>query len=159
MTPPELTEDLLSAYVDEELDPDTRAAVDARLAESSDWRAVLLEVRAARDAVRALPRLTLSPSGWDEVLEAVTAADRPTETSPASVVRLRSKVTARRVRWATAAGLAAAAAIVAALLLPTPRQVTPKVATFSTEQSARASVGGDPVSALAGVGLTGGLGR
>jgi anti-sigma factor RsiW len=164
VTPPELADDLLSAYLDDELDADTRAAVEARLATSSEWRALLGEVREARDAVRALPRLTLPPEVWDRMLEAV-AADAPAEPAdtPAApggvVVGLRRGVKSRPARWAGVAALATAAAVLAAVVLPAQARITPKVATFSNEQSARASVGGDPVSALAGVGLMRGLGR
>jgi hypothetical protein len=49
--------------------------------------------------------------------------------------------------------------VVAALVLPNRHRVTPKVATFNAEQQTRASVGADPVSALAGVGLIHGMGR
>ena len=68
-----LSEDLLSAYVDGELDADTRAAVDARLAQSSDWRAVLEEIRGAKDAVRGLPAVDLPPDTWDRLLARVAS--------------------------------------------------------------------------------------
>jgi len=162
VTPPELSEDLLSAYVDDELDAETRAALDARLATSPEWRAILDEVRAAREAVRSLPRVALAPPAWDRVLAAV-AADEPAPDAgppppPSPLLRLRRAATTRPARWI--GGVAAAAAVVvAALVLPTQAHVTPKVGSFSTEQSARASVVGDPVSALAGVGMMRGLGR
>ncbi len=160
MTPPELSEDLLSAYLDDELDAETRVALDERLAASSEWRTVLAEVRAARDAVRALPRLNLAPDAWDRLVQAVAAdAPPPGRAGPArALLRLRRGAASRPVRWVGAAA-AAAAVVVAALVLPTPARITPKVATFNNEQSARASVAGDPVSALAGVGLMHGLGR
>lgn len=160
MTPPQLSEDLLSAYVDDELDADTRAALDARLATSPEWRAVLDEVRTVRTAVRALPRVDLTPDAWASLLEAVAGDPAPSQVdSPVPpLLRLRRAAASRPGRWIGAAA-AAAAVVVAALVLPTQARISPKVATFSNEQSARASVVGDPVSALAGVGLMHGLGR
>ncbi len=162
MTPAELSEDLLSAYVDGELDAPTRAAVEARLAESAAWREVLADVEGARNALRALPPVDLTAEAWARVVAAV-AADEPAPSPPPAPPRvsmLRRGLHQRSVRWiGAAAGVAAAAVIVAAVVLPGRQNVTPKVATFSTQQSARASVVGDPVSVLAGVGLMHGLGR
>ncbi len=162
MTPAELSEDLLSAYLDGELDAPTRAAVETRLAESAAWRAVLAEVDAARDALRALPPMDLTADQWSTIFAAVAAdAPAPSPTgAPSRVSMLRRGLHARSVRWiGTGAAVAAAAAIAAAIVLPGQQNVTPKVATFNTQQSARASVMGDPVSTLAGVGLMHGLGR
>jgi anti-sigma factor RsiW len=156
-----LPEDLLSGYLDDELDAETRAAVEAQLATSPAWRAVLADVQAARDAVRALPRVDLAPASWERLLTAVR--DDPDE-EPSIAAAAPRRVAARRpsrsrpARWAGAAAMAAAAALIAAMVVPGQHQVTPKVATFSTAQNARASVSGDPVSALAGVGLMRGSG-
>jgi anti-sigma factor RsiW len=163
VTPAELSEDLLSAYLDGELDAPTRAAVQTRLAESAPWRAVLAEVEAARDALRALPPVDLTAEQWARLFAAVAAAAVPPPSpphAPGRVSMLRRGLHQRSVRWVGAgAAVAAAAAIVAAVVFPGQQDVTPKVATFSTQQSARASVMGDPVSMLAGVGLMHGLGR
>ena len=64
-----LDPDMLSAYLDGELDADERAAVEARLAESPEWRAELDEVRAAR-ACGALPVANAPAGFWDAVLAA-----------------------------------------------------------------------------------------
>jgi anti-sigma factor RsiW len=162
VTPAELSEDLLSAYLDGELDAPTRAAVEARLSASAPWRAVLTDVEAARDALRALPPVDLTADQWARLFAAV-AADVPAPSParpPGRVSMLRRGLHQRSVRWiGTGAAVAAAAAIVAAVVLPGQQDVTPKVATFSTQQSTRASVMGDPISMLAGVGLMHGLGR
>ena len=59
---------MLSAYLDGELNAPERVEVEARLAESAEWRAELDEVRAARDAVRALPARDAPAGFWDAVL-------------------------------------------------------------------------------------------
>jgi anti-sigma factor RsiW len=159
---PRLSQDLLSAYVDGELDADTHAAVEARLGRSPAWRAVLAEIQAAKAAVRALPAVDLPAEAWDQLLARV-AQDEPVAVPPPppSVAWSRTwldRFRERPVRWAGAmAGAAAAAVVVAALILPGPHQVTPKVSAFSTEQQTRASLGGDPVSSLAGLGIMHGM--
>ena len=159
MTPTDLPEDLLSAYVDDELDADARAAVEAQLAASPAWRDTLAEVTAARDAVRALPRLDLSPEAWSRLLGRVGAEPAPS-VAPSRVATFRRRVRRNAGPWIGAvAGAAAVAALVAALVVPDQQRVTPKVATFNTAQQARASVAGDPVSALAGASLAHGMGR
>jgi anti-sigma factor RsiW len=160
VTPAELSEDLLSAYLDGELDAETRSAVEAQVADVPAWRDLLDDVRAARDAVRALPSVDLSRAAWARVV-AVVAAD---ESAP--VVTERRGVTARvrqarrgSARWVGVGAAAIAAAVLAVVIVPSPSHVTPKVATFTTEHSARASLAADPVSTLAGATLMRGLGR
>ena len=160
MTPADLPDDLLSAYVDGELDADTRAAVEDQLSASAAWREALAEVTAARDAVRALPPLDLSPEAWDRLLGRVGADEPARSGAPGRVAAFRRSIRRQPGPWIGAvAGAAAVAALVAALVVPNQQRVTPKVATFSTQQQARASVVGDPVSALAGATLTQGMGR
>jgi anti-sigma factor RsiW len=161
MTPPQWSEDLLSAYLDGELDAETRSAVETHLADRPEWRDVLGDVGAARDAVRGLPELDLSPDAWSHVLANVAADDAsPVTTVPGVVRGLRSRVRRAPTRWAgLGAAVAAAAVVVAVVFVPGPSRVTPKVATFATEHSARASMASDPVSSLAGVSIMRGLGR
>jgi anti-sigma factor RsiW len=161
VTPLEWSEDLLSAYLDGELDAETRSAVEVHLADSPEWPAVLGDISAAREAVRALPEVDLTPEGWRQVL-AVVAADEavPAPARPGPVGALRFRVPRRPGRWAgVGAAMAAAAAVVAVVFVPGPDRVTPKVATFATEHSARASIGSDPVSSLAGLSVMPGMGR
>jgi anti-sigma factor RsiW len=161
MSPLPWSEDLLSAYLDGELDAETRSVVEAHLADSPEWRAVLGDVRAAREAVRALPSVDLTLEGWRDVLANVAADEAPPRAAaPGPVSALRSRMARRPSRWAgVGAAVAAAAAVVAVVFVPGPDRVTPKVATFSTEHSARASLAADPVSSLAGASVMRGMGR
>ena len=88
MSTPESTDrDLLSAYLDGELDDATRGAVEARLAESAAestaesaaesaaWRAELEEVRGAREMLRAVAAREAPDGFWESVLAGVAADD------------------------------------------------------------------------------------
>jgi anti-sigma factor RsiW len=173
----ELPEDALSAYLDGELDHEARAAVEARLAGSAEWRGILDEVRAARDLVRALPvveppedflaRLLAEadPFTLDPALATAPPPPPPTTpaVSPAGVVDLddaRARRSSRRGRWVAALGGAAAAAVVAAVLItPTPDRVKPAVASLTNAHAVRTSAGDDSVSSLASVGKVTGFRR
>jgi anti-sigma factor RsiW len=157
---PDWSDDLLSAYLDGELDAETRAGVEARLADDTEWQAVLADVTAARDAVRSLPAVELSPDAWSRVLAAVAVDAHASDSTPGVVRAFRARVRRAPTRWAgVGAAVAAAAVVVAVVVLPGPTRVTPKVSTFATEHSARASIASDPVSSLAGVSVMRGLGR
>jgi anti-sigma factor RsiW len=136
-----LTEDLLSAYVDDELDGRTRAVVDEQLTRSPEWQAALADVRAARDALRGLePHLAVA-GFWEQVLaEGGSGADRHPGRRRLGPVP----------RWAYAAAATAAAFVLAVAVVPRSHEVRPNVATFANAHAVRASLGGDPVAALAG---------
>lgn len=144
MNRPELDEDVLSAYLDDELDGETRAAVERRLAESAEWRAILDEVRGTRNALRALPPVDGSPEFWARVL----AGD--------AVVDLSAERRRRRVpKWGVAVAGAAAAAVIVigVVVVPQQQRVRPAVASLINEHAARSSVANDVISSLASVGV------
>jgi anti-sigma factor RsiW len=158
----ELVPEMLSAYLDDELDGSTRDAVEARLAASPEWRAELAEVRAAREAVRGLPSLQAPDGFWDRVFTTVGAADdvSPAEadvppTPPTSLPARRS--------WRRASWLAVAAAIVigvvAVIAVPHRSSVTPNVTAVVAQHGAQGSDAGDPVTMLAPVGPLAGFRR
>lgn len=118
-------DDVLSAYLDDELAPAARREVEAHLARCADCRAELDDVAAARRAIRIMP---------------VHGAPRP-------LVPAVSGPEARRGRVAW--GLAAAAAAAVAMFLPREPQVTPSLPSLADSHAARASVTGDPLSHLA----------
>lgn len=159
----ELSEDLLSAYADGELDPATRAAVEQRLAgseetseeTSAEWRAVLREVEETRALLRGLPVRDAPPDFWAGAREAVAAA--PDEAEVVPIQRARDR---RHRVWRVAAGVAAAAAVVVAVIVvPTRGQARPPVATMLGAHAARASLADEPISQLAPVATPVRLGR
>ncbi len=170
LPPDDLTEDLLSAYLDGELSGSELAAVEARLEDSGEWRAILADVRAAREAVRGLPNVDAPAGCWDRIIAAVEAADAPALTlvpdldivPPAPVVTeldaARVRRTPRRSRWVTAlAGAAAAAVVAAVLVVPSVNRVKPPVGAFSDAHAMRSSTSDDSVSSLAPVGMLAGF--
>jgi len=164
--PPEpWNEDLLSAYADGEVTAEQCALVEARLADSESTRALLAEIEAARDAVRALP-MRDAPEFWARILDGtgLDATDLSDDTviadAPASVVTLESRRASRLPRWVAVAGGAAAAAVIAAVVLvPGPKQVDPPVASFTDAHAIRDSLNSDAVSSLAPVALQAGFQR
>jgi anti-sigma factor RsiW len=141
-----IEEDALSAYLDDELDADARAAVDARLAASAEWRAILDELRETRAALRAMPAVDGPPQFWSRVL----AGD--------DVVDLDAERARRRRGWRvaiTGAAAAIAVIVVGAALVPQRDRVKPSVATFADQHAARASFDSDALSQLASVGIQG----
>lgn len=142
MSPSELTEDMLSAYLDGELSDSERAAVDAQLATSPAWREVLGEIEATRALVRGLP-VREAPTGfWDAILD-------PNIAPPVPIQSARSRRGNRAVRWM--AGVAAAAAIAAVVLVPGRSESKPPVANLVATHAARSSLSEEPISQLAGV--------
>jgi anti-sigma factor RsiW len=147
-----LPEELISAYLDGEVDPKERAAVDARLAESAEWRAVLDEVRDVRAAVRALPSRDAPAGFWDELV----AGDADDE----NIVPLHTRSRGGRgLRWAGVAAAAAAAAVIGIALVPAETRVQPAVSTFGEAHAVRSSVGDDAISTLAGATVATEVGR
>jgi anti-sigma factor RsiW len=142
-------EELLSAYLDGEVTEDERALVEARLSESAEWRAVLEEVRGTRDLLQGLPTRDAPDGFWDAMLAANDPAPEQAAPAVVSIESARHRRTKRIVAWG--AGVAAAAAVVAVLLVPSQSEVKPSVATFVNQHAVRSSVTEEPVSQLAPV--------
>ena len=110
----ELVPEMLSAYLDGELSAPERAAVEARLAESAEWRAELDEVRAARATRCAGSRHARPPTASGTRCSRRVASDDDTSgpvEGTAPIVSIESRRPRRRVAW-----IAAAAAIVLGLV-------------------------------------------
>jgi anti-sigma factor RsiW len=122
-------DDVLSAYLDDELAPAARHEVEAHLRACADCRNELDDVAAARRAIRVLP---------------VHGAPRPLVPAGPAVHR-----TAAARRGRAAWGLAAAVAAAVAMLLPREPDVAPSLPSLADSHAARASIGGDPLSQLA----------
>lgn len=157
----ELVPEMLSAYLDDELDASARAAVEARLSESAEWRAELEDTRAARDAVRRLSVREAPDAFWESVLATVASEDLGDEDEgdvDVPVVAIGARRPRRRMTW-----LAAAAAIViglvAVIALPHRSEVSPNVTAVVAQHGAQGSDAGDPVSMLAPVGPLAGFRR
>lgn len=141
-----MREDALSAYLDGELDDVERAEVEARLATSPEWRAILEELRETRDALRALPAVDPPPDLWSRIL------------GDDQVVDLAAKRRERRERrpvWKLVAAAAAAVIVIVVGIaaVPRPDKVEPAVATFTKAHATRSSLSNDAVSSLAAVGI------
>ena len=154
-----LDPDMLSAYLDGELTDAERAAVEAQLEASAEWRDELAEVRAARDALRGLPERE-APAGFWDAVHARVAADDDEPVDDEIVVPITAARSHPHRRWAwVAASAAAVAAVVAVVVVPHRNEVSPNVATVVAQHGAQGSDNGDPVSMLAPVGPLAGLRR
>lgn len=142
-----LHEDALSAYLDGELDEVARADVEARLAESAEWRAILDELQETRGALRSLPQVDASPEFWARMMAGDDVID---------LERAR-RTRAHRPVWklAVAGAAAAVVVVVGVAAIPQPDKVKPSVATFTDAHAARSSVNEDIVSNIASIGVPG----
>lgn len=157
----EIVPEMLSAYLDDELTAPERVAVEARLAESAEWRAELDEVRSARTAVRNLASRDAPAGFWDAVPAHVEADtdDGDAAPTPARVVPLAERRPRRRVAWFAAAAAAVAGVVVAVIAVPQRSEVTPNVTAVIAQHGAQGSDAGDPISMLAPVGPLAGFRR
>lgn len=151
MTPDDEAQSVLSAYLDGECTPEERAGLDAHLATSAAWQRDLAEVREVRDLLRAEAEVEMPDGMLDDIIAAVAAADAPA-TADAPVAPVADLDTKRRSKGRVAAwvgGMAAAAAIGVAVVIPTQPVVNPPVAAVVRTHAARSSVDGVPTDKLA----------
>ncbi|MDQ1519326.1 MAG: hypothetical protein QOI55_399 [Actinomycetota bacterium] len=150
---PRLPEDLLSAYVDNEVTDAERAAVEARLARDVTWQHILAEVVAAREAVRALPDREPPAGFWLRVLTRVAEVaerDHFEIAAAAAVVPIMPPARRRVPRWGAIS--AAVVAVVIGVAVAAPQQdhsVSPSLPTVAGQHAAATSSQSDPVSNLA----------
>lgn len=151
-------DELLSAYLDGELDAATRAAVDERLRTDERARKLFAELRQASEAVRALPRVTLGRDLRGSVLAAIERA----AVEPASIQMRRGeeviRSTGRGWMWA---GLtfAIAASVMVVAAIPTRlrnEDAATQVAVASKDTKEREAKSGGEASAPAATELADG---
>ncbi|MFM8304173.1 MAG: anti-sigma factor family protein [Actinomycetota bacterium] len=159
-------EDVLCAYLDDECTEAERAQVEQALATSGSARAVLAELRVARDAVRSLPLRDAPAEFWARLLTPgpamVVTVPRdpavPELAPPADLAAARQR--RRPSRWLGATAAAAVAAVIAAVVLvPEPTTVTPPVGAFTEAHAVRASLQDDAWSSLAPLAVAAGFRR
>ncbi len=129
----ELDDELLSAYVDNELDVRERAAVEQRLRTDERARRLVDELRAASETVQALPREQLGR----DLRGIVMAQIERSAIEPAAVLAMPEKGGARRSAgrgWAWAA-VAIAAGLLLMVALPRGDREDRPVAQVSTDKS------------------------
>jgi len=112
----EFPDELLSAFLDDELSPAERAQVEQHLAASAADRQLLAELRSLRSDVASLPSVAVSPDFADRVVRAAVAEAQKYSGATATV---SLAPTARRFarRWMIGTAVASAAALAASLLL------------------------------------------
>lgn len=151
MTPDDEAQSVLSAYLDGECTPEERAGLDAHLATSAAWQRDLAEVREVRDLLRSEAVVEMPDGMLDDIIAAVAAADAPApaDTSVAPVADLETKRRSKGRIAAWVGGMAAAAAVGVAVIVPTQPVVNPPVAAVVRTHAARSSVDGVPTDKLA----------
>jgi hypothetical protein len=159
-TNPEIDDELLSAYLDDELSPDERAHVDARLAADPAARRLLDQLRATSEAVHKLPHESIGEDLRGSILRRAEAAmlesnggRTPTvaasDESKDEVVSLRDslpRITIGQTRrgWVWA-GLAIAAGLLIMVLQPGDQKSndSPQIAASSRADKADRVADGD----------------
>lgn len=151
MTPDDEAQSVLSAYLDGECTPEERAGLDAHLATSAAWQRDLAEVREVRDLLRSEAVVEMPDGMLDDIIAAVAAADAPApaDTPVAPVADLETKRRSKGRIAAWVGGMAAAAAVAVAVIVPTQPVVNPPVAAVVRTHAARSSVDGVPTDKLA----------
>ena len=109
--PESISEELLSAWLDNELSPEERAQVDAELERNEEMRTVLADMEQIRNEIRGLPRHTLSQDFATRIAAACTEPAISVEPPVAAVTATSQSQNWRRI-VASLAGVAAAAAAV-----------------------------------------------
>jgi hypothetical protein len=139
-------EELLSAYLDRELSPDERAAVDRLLDQSSEARERLRELEATSRFVRSQPRHQLTVGFAESVIDRLRSESllRPAPIAP--------QPTRRRNAWWVGAPMAAAATLLIALGIWNYRPgntTLPALPTPSPSNLADSSISSEPLDQLA----------
>ena len=143
-----------SAYLDDELDATERREVAALIDADPEWARGLDELAQTRTLVHGLAMVE-PPAGFLELLVINDAAPTAATVTDLGAVRHR-----RRHRATGAfAGIAAAAALLVAVVVPSIAHTHPALATDVRVHQAGLAASSDPVSGLAPLGTSMRLGR
>src|SRR5262245_52898378 len=113
----EFPDELLSAFLDDELTPAERAQVEERLAVSEDDRRLLAELKKLRADLSRLPKATVSTDFADRVVQAAVA-EAQNHSGKSTSVSLPPAATGHAPRrWKIQAAALSIAAVAAASLL------------------------------------------
>jgi len=113
----EFPDELLSAFLDDELSPAERTQVEKHLAASEADRLLLAELKSLRSDVASLPQATVSPDFADRVVRAAVAEAEKNSGASATISPLPPAPHRRSRRWMAGAAVASAAALAACFLL------------------------------------------
>src|SRR3954466_8922624 len=106
----EFPDELLSAFLDNELSPAERAQVEQHLAASAPDRQLLAELKSLRSEVASLPPVTVTPDFADRVVQMAVAEAQKHSGRAADVSVAPPAARRSRRRWMIGAALASAAA-------------------------------------------------
>lgn len=150
-------DDRWSAWLDGELTPDVRAALDAQRRSDPECRRALDDLRETRTLVRGLG-FAEPPPGF---LESLVSPNAPENSDTPSGVVLDLDAARRRHRRRSSGigAVAAAAALIVAIVIPGVTRAHPALATDIRVHQAGVSSSGDPISGLAPLGTPMKLGR
>lgn len=148
-------DELLSAYLDDELAPDERAQVEARLGTDPAARRMLDQLRAVSQAVRSLPQESVGADLRDVILRRAQDAKPDAKSQPFEAERAMPRWTVgRSARGWVWAGLAVAAALLIMVYQPgvddqagLPRQVAHRAAESEESRGSPAAGGASMVAA------------
>jgi hypothetical protein len=114
----EFPDELLSAFLDDELSPAERAQVEKHLATSEADRQLLAELKSLRGDLASLPQAVVSPDFADRVVQAAVAEAEKNHGASATIAPAPATASRRRSRrWMVGAAVASAAALAACFLL------------------------------------------
>jgi hypothetical protein len=114
----EFPDELLSAFLDDELSQAERAQVERHLATSEPDRQLLAELKSLRGDLASLPQAVVSPDFADRVVQAAVAEAEKNHGASATIAPAPATASRRHSRrWMVGAAVASAAALAACFLL------------------------------------------
>src|SRR5438552_12478635 len=113
----EFPDELLSAFLDDDLSPAERAQVEKHLATSEADRQLLTELKSLHSDLASLPQAAVSPDFADRVVQAAVAEAEKNHGASATISPVSPASSLRSRRWILRAAVASAAALAVCFLL------------------------------------------